>query len=165
MQARSTPFPISFPSTLSSLCQVSSTYLDPDTAEGAAPARQEPGSQVAQMRCSWRQRAAKWLEGHWSRDPGSARQARELRCPCSGRDPQGGQLASRPGRGPSFSSMPPRHTALPLCLQIPERSRVAEGERARQMPGTAQPGWTENAGSPLFPVRLTEPFLSGTTLP
>lgn len=53
----------------------------------------------------------------WSRDPGSARQARELRCPCSGRDPQGGQLASRPGRRPSFSSVPPRHTALPVCCK------------------------------------------------
>lgn len=37
-------------------------------------------------------------------------------------------------------------------LQIIERSRVAKGERARRMPGTAQPGWTENAGSLLFPA-------------
>lgn len=74
----------------------------------------------------------------WIRDQGSARQAGELRCPCSGRDPQGGQLASRPGCGPSFSSMPPRHTALWVCCKSSLRGAKGRGQdRCQAQPNQA----------------------------
>lgn len=86
----------------------------------------------------------------------------ELRYPCSGRDPQGGQLASRPGPEPSFSSMPPRHTVLRVCCKSLRGAPWPKGrgqDRCQAQPNQARQRMLAHSSFP------PEPFLSNTTLP
>lgn len=132
--------------------QASSTHLDPDTAEGAAPAQLGPGLQAAQTRCSWRQ-CCKVAGGMTGAGTQAQRGRRErARVSLLGAGPTGWATSqqARPWAKLQFNATE-AHCPAGL-LQITERSRVAKGERARRMPGTAQPGWTENAGSLLFPA-------------
>lgn len=169
MQASSTPspfpLPISFPSPRSTLRQTSATHLDPGTAEGAALARPGPGPKAAQTRRPWLQDAAEWLGDYWSGDPSSAKQTLRRELPgvlAGGRDPPGGQQASRLPANLQFNAT---EAHCPAGLRQNAGSREPRDQRVRASHAqTNKECWLPSPAAGAVPLRQHNPLLASQAL-